>query len=506
MFASLSVRNYRLRFIGGLFGNVGTWMQRTAQDWIVLTLLSDDSGLAVGIVTALQFGPSLFLSTYGGLLADRLDRRKLLIATQVAQAVLAFILGGLVLTHTAQLWHVYVLGFVLGCVTAIDGPVNQTFVSQLVPSDLLVNAIALNSANFNLSRMVGPAAAGLLVAWIGPGWVFIINGASFAATIAALALIRARDLRDTEHVPRQKGQIREGIRYVAHRGDIIVIMVVMGVVSCFGLNGQVTQAVMARNEFGRDAGEYGILGSIFAIGALCGSLMAARRSRTRVRLVVFAALAYGIAYGLSALSPTYWVYALSGVVVGFAMLTLITSANATLQMSVPPQVRGRVMSLYLLVFMGPTPLGSPFIGWVAGAWGPRWSIGVGAIACVAVALWAIVWVKRHWSVEVHVEGGHVLIHNPVSDDAREAVAEAVAEAEAEDAAEAEAAAAGADAGAEPAPGGRVETPGTPIEPADGDGTLRGDPGGAVKPEDHGDGRPAADGGDCQVAGDEPDRG
>ena len=272
-FDSLRFFNYRLWFAGALVANVGTWMQRVAQDWLVLTDLSDESGVAVGITTALQFAPTLFLSAWAGLLADRVDRRKLLVATQIGQGVLAAALGVLVLSGNAQLWHVYVFAGLLGCVSAIDGPVRQTFVGQLVPADKLSNAVGLNSASFNAARLIGPGLAGLLIAWVGTGWVFVINAVSFAATILALTGMRLGELHAMPTAPRgRKGQIRAGLRYVRRRTDIVVIMVVVGVVSTFGLNFQLTSALMARTEFGKGAGEYGILGPVLAIGSLTGAL------------------------------------------------------------------------------------------------------------------------------------------------------------------------------------------------------------------------------------------
>jgi MFS family permease len=304
---------------------------------------------------------------------------------------------------------------VLGVVTAFDAPANQTFVGQLVPSHLLANAVALNAASFNISRMLGPAFAGVLMGAIGAGWVFIVNGVSFAAPITALAMIRARELRLTDRVPRARGQIRAGVAYMARRADIVIIIVVIGVVSCLGLNSQLTMAVMAREQFGRGAGEYGILGSLFAVGALVGALLAARRTRPRVRLVVGAAFAFGVASGVSALAPTYWFYAGWGAVVGLVSLTLITSANATIQLSTPPEMRGRVMSLYMVVFLGSTPVGAPLVGWVAEAWGPRWSIGVGAIASLVVAVGAAAWIRARWHVSLEVTSlipPHVAIVHP----------------------------------------------------------------------------------------------
>jgi len=399
-FHSFRYANYRLWFTGAFVANIGTWMQRVAQDWLVLTVLTDDSGVAVGVTTALQFVPALFLSAWAGLLADRVDRRKLLMATQVGMGVLAGALGLLVMSGSAQLWHVYVFAGLLGCVTAIDGPARQTFVADMVPADRLANAVGLNSASFNAARMIGPGLAGLLIAWVGTGWVFMINAVTFAATIVALARMRVDELQPVPHVARGKGQIREAIRYVRRRSDILVVMVVVGVVSTFGLNFQLTSAVMARTEFGKGPGEYGILGSVLAIGSLSGALLAARRERPRVRLVVGSALAFGVASGVMALMPTYPLYALATIPVGFASLTMLTAANATIQMSTTPAMRGRVLALYIVVFLGATPVGSPIVGWVAETFGARWSIGIGSIASLLVGGAAAVWAIRNWNLEV----------------------------------------------------------------------------------------------------------
>lgn len=399
-FASLRYPNYRLWFAGALVANIGTWMQRVGQDWLVLTDLSDDSGLAVGITTALQFAPTLLLSAWAGLLADRVNRRKLLMCTQAAQGVLAFALGALVLSGHAQLWHVYVFAALLGAVAAIDQPVRQTFVAELVPARRLSNAVGLNSTSFNAARLIGPGLAGLLIAAVGTGWVFVINGVSFAATILALVLMRTSELHPMPVAPRAKGQIREGVRYVRGRSDILVIMAVIGVVSTFGLNFQMTSALMARAEFGKGAGEYGILGSVLAIGSLGGALLAARRERPRVRLVIGAAFAFGVATGVQALMPTFASYAVACIPVGLASLTMLTAANTTIQMSTDPAVRGRVMSLYMIVMLGATPVGSPIVGWIGETFGPRWSIGIGSITALLVSAAAALWARKRWNVQV----------------------------------------------------------------------------------------------------------
>ncbi|WP_298461463.1 MFS transporter [uncultured Cellulomonas sp.] len=408
-FTSLQYFNYRLWFAGALVANIGTWMQRVAQDWLVLTHLTDESGVAVGVVTALQFAPVLFLSVPAGVLADRMDRRLLLVITQAAQAVLALGLGVLVLSDQAELWHVYVFAGLLGAVTAIDGPVRQTFVAEMVPADKLSNAVGLNSASFNAARLIGPGVAGLAIAALGIGWVFVANGVSFVATIVALTRMRSRELHPMPHAKRhEKGQIRAGWAYVRGRSDIVVIMVVVGVVSTFGLNFQLTSALMARTEFGKGASEYGVLGSVLAIGSLTGALLAARRERPRVRLVIGSAMAFGLTSGVMALMPTYLTYAIACVPVGLASLTMMTAANSTIQMSTDPAMRGRVMAIYMMVFLGATPIGSPIVGWVGEQFGARWAIGIGAISSLLVASGAAVWAIRNWHLEVRYR----VLHRP----------------------------------------------------------------------------------------------
>ncbi|MFD6094437.1 MFS transporter [Oerskovia sp. NPDC060338] len=422
-FSSLKYYNYRLWFGSALVANVGTWMQRIAQDWLVLTVLTANSGVAVGVITALQFAPVLALSAWAGVLADRLPRRKMLMATQGASGLLALGLGALVLSGHVELWHVYGFALALGCVSALDGPVRQTFVAEMVPSDKLSNAVGLNSASFNAARLIGPGVAGLLIAAVGTGWVFIINGISFGATIFALSRMRTREMHKLPSASREKGQIREGIRYVRGRSDIIVIMVVLSVVSTFGLNFQLTSAMMARVEFGMGAGEYGMLGSILAIGSLTGALMAARRERPRVRLVIGSAFGFAVATGVMALMPSYTTFALACIPVGFASLTMMTAANTTIQMTTDPVMRGRVMSLYMIVFLGATPVGAPIVGWIAEAYGPRWAIGIGSITALLVSVGAAIWAMRNWKFTVSyrvTQRPHLLVTYPVGGAARRA--------------------------------------------------------------------------------------
>ncbi|MCL1801489.1 MAG: MFS transporter, partial [Promicromonosporaceae bacterium] len=379
-FASLKVHNYRLWFGAALVANIGVWMQRIGQDWVVLTVLTDNSGSAMGVVTALQFLPFLLLSPYAGVLADRLPRRKLLMFTQAGMGFLGFVLGALTLSGHLQLWHVYVLAFCLGAVSALDTPVRQTFVGDLVGTELLPNAVGLNSASFNAARMIGPGVSGLLIAWVGPGWVFLLNGVCFAATVVALSAMNVGELRPQIPNPKEPGQLKVALEYIRNRQDIILIMFVVAMVSIFGLNFQIINALMARVEFGMGAGEFGIVGSVMAIGSLGGALLAARRERPRIALVLGAGLGFAIALGAASLMPTYLTYIMATIPMGFASLTMLTAANATIQTTTNPQLRGRVMAFYMMVFQGATPIGAPLIGWIGEHFGPRWAIMIGSIA------------------------------------------------------------------------------------------------------------------------------
>ena len=394
-FRSLHVPNYRLWASGAIVSNTGTWMQRVAQDWLVLTVLTANSGTAVGITTGLQFAPALLLSPAAGALADRMDRRKLLVATQTASGVLALGLGLLVTAGLAQLWHVYVFALLLGVVSAVDAPARQAFVSELVPNADLPNAVGLNSASFHAGRLIGPGIAGLLIHRLGTGPVFLINAVSFGAVVVSLLRMRTNELRAVPRRERGGHPVRDGLAYVRRRSDIVLTLVIIGMVGTFGLNFQLTTALMARLVFDKGAGEYGLLGSVMAIGSLAGALLGARREHPRLRLVVGSTIAFGVFATISALMPTYELFALSLIPVGLSSLTLMTSANASVQMSTEPAMRGRVMSLYIAVFMGGTPLGSPVIGWVGERFGARWTILIGGIAALATAAAALAWLILH---------------------------------------------------------------------------------------------------------------
>lgn len=389
MFSSLSVRNYRTYWVAGIVSNTGTWMQRTAQDWLVLTGLTDQSGVALGITTGLQFLPSLMLSPWSGLVADRFSKRRVLVIAQSFSGLFALVLGVLVLTGTTQLWHLYLLAFALGVSTAFEGPARQTFVSEMVPPHQITNAVGLNSASFNAGRLLGPAAAGLLIAAIGTGPVFLVNAVSFAATISALLRMRADELQEMPRAPRGRGQIRAGLAYVRSRPDLMVILGVVGTVGMFGLNFQLTMALMATQVFGKGAGEFGLLGSIMAVGTLGGALLAARRTHPTQRLLLTATTIFGVSALVSAAMPNYVLFAVSLVPVGLSALTFMTAANATVQLTTSLEMRGRVMALYMAIFMGGTPVGAPLVGWVGEVLGARASIAVGGVASLLAVLVAV---------------------------------------------------------------------------------------------------------------------
>ena len=393
-FRSLHILNYRIWFIGALVSNIGTWMQRTAQDWLVFDHLTDHDAGAMGVTMALQLGPQLFLAPVAGLAADRYNRKQLLVMTQSLMALLSAGLGILVVLGAAELWHVYVFALLLGMVSALDAPVRQTFVSELVKDELLPNAVALNSASFNVARMIGPAVAGLLTVAVGPGWVFLINTLTFIALLASLAKIPATSLRPLPRAAGGKGRIREGLRYVRFRPDIVVVLVAIFIVGTLGLNFVLFIAAMVGTEFGLDAKAFGLMNSIMALGSVAGALLSARRSKPRLRIIFGAAAGFGLASGLAALAPNYFWFGAALVPVGLFALTMLTSANGYVQATTDAVMRGRVMALYMAIFMGGTPIGAPLVGWVANVAGPRWAMSVAAGSGLVAAAIGLVWVIR----------------------------------------------------------------------------------------------------------------
>jgi MFS family permease len=388
MFSSLRERNYRLFASGQVVSNVGTWMQRVAQDWLVLEL-SGRSPMALGIAAALQFLPTLGLSMWAGMLADRMDKRKLLVVVQAGMGLTGLVLGLLDVTGVVALWHVYLLCLLLGCFSAVDAPVRQSFVSEMVGRAQVTNAVALNSMTFNLARIVGPAVAGVLITWVGTGWVFLLNAVSFGAVIAGLVAMDSARLHVVARMTRQRGQLAEAVRYVRGRPELVVLLVLVFCVSTFGMTFFATLANVAANVFHRSASGYGLLSTLMAVGTLAGSVLAARRSalgRPRMRIVLGGALVFGVLEMVLSVMPTYLLFGLALIPLGGAVITFITAANSTMQLSIAPEMRGRVMGLYMLVFLGGNPVGGPMTGWLAEEFGGRAPFVVGGLISALAAV------------------------------------------------------------------------------------------------------------------------
>jgi MFS family permease len=392
---SLSNYNYRVWAAGALVSNVGTWMQRTAQDWLVLTELTHRNATAVGIVMGLQFGPQLLLLPFTGLVADRSNRRKLLFLTQGLMGLLALGLGVLTLTGAAQLWQVYIFALLLGCVAAFDAPARQTFVSELVPEIQLSNAVALNSTSFNVARLIGPAVAGVLIALVGTGWVFLINAASFVAVLVSIRMLRVADLLPRMPVERTRESLLEGFRYVRQRPDILCVLVMFGLIGTLGINFPIFISTMAVGVFHAGAGEFGALTSMMAIGSVGGALLAARREQPRFAFLILGATMFGVGLALAALMPSYTLFSAMLILVGLSAQTFTATANGAVQLWTTEHMRGRVLAILLAVALGGTPFGAPLVGWVADRFGPRASLALGSVSGFAAALVGAVYVARH---------------------------------------------------------------------------------------------------------------
>jgi MFS family permease len=395
-FRALRIRNYRLYALGGIVSNTGTWMQRVAQDWLVLQLhhgSAAEASTALGLTTGLQFLPILLFSPYAGLVADRMPKQRLLQLTQASMGLVSLLLGVLALTDVVTTPMVFGIAFLFGIGSAFDAPARQSFVSEMVGPDDLTNAVGLNSASFNLARVIGPALSGFLIAALGSGVsatgvVIVLNGISYLAVITALQAMRPHEFAPVARAPRGKGMIRDGVRYVRGRPDLMLIMVAAFFAGTFGMNFQMTSALMATQVFHKGPGEYGLLGTTLAVGSLTGALLGARREgRPRQRLVVLAGLAFGTVEVALGLMPSYLTFALVTPLLGLCLLTMLNAANTTVQLSVSPHMRGRVMALYMMLVMGGTPLGAPVVGWVGAAFGARWTlIGGGGLTVFGVLL------------------------------------------------------------------------------------------------------------------------
>lgn len=389
MFRSLRSFNFRLWTAGALVSNVGTWMQRVAQDWLVLTQLTHHDASDLGIVMGLQFAPQLLLLPWTGSAADRLNQRKLLMATQATMGVLALALGVLTIAGVIQLWQVYAFAFLSGCAAAFDAPVRQVFVAEMVGDKDLPNAVALNSTSSTAAQMIGPALAGLLIAEIGIGWVFILNGLSFGAVLISICFFRLSELHANVRAHRTTAGFMDGLRYVRKHRSLRAILIMLFLIGAFGLNFPIFIATMAVNVFHSDARAFGLLSSIMAMGTISGALLAARQEKPRFASLLAGAAVFGAGCTLAGFAPGYWWFAAALVIVGAAALTFLNGTNSLMQLSTEPAMRGRVMALGVAIALGGTPIGAPITGWVANHFGPRWGLSLGAIAGFAAALVAV---------------------------------------------------------------------------------------------------------------------
>ncbi len=382
-FHSLRIRNYRLYFVAQLISVSGTWMQTVAQAWLVLHLTG--SGVDLGIVVGLQFLPMLLFGPFGGLVADRMNKRRLLYMTQTAGGILALVLGVLVVSHVVQLWQVYLLATLLGMVNVFDNPTRQTFVMEMVGRDELPNAVSLNTVVMNTSRVVGPAIGGVVITVFGLGICFFVNAASYIAVIVGLSMMRSKELHPTQRVVRAKGQIRQGFRYVWRTPSLRNTLLAVAVIGIFAYNFTVTLALLAKVTFHGGVGTYSLLTSCMGIGAVVGGLFAAHRARPTPRLLQVLALVFGGLLAAVALAPTLISAAALIVLMGAASIGFIATANASLQLASEPAMRGRVMALYAMAFLGTTPIGAPLVGAIAQWTSPRIALLIGAVATVVAA-------------------------------------------------------------------------------------------------------------------------
>ncbi len=382
-FASLKIRNYRLYFIGQAISLSGTWMQTIAQDWLVLQITH--SGTQLGIVSAFQFLPILILGPWGGVIADRFSKRKILYVTQVVSAILALTLGLLVAFGLVQIWMVYLLALGLGMVNVINSPTVQTFVPEMVGPEHLQNAVSLNSTEVNLARAVGPAIAGALIVLVGIAWCFIFNAISYIAVLIAFYMMREKELHPIKRAPRKSGQLMEGLRYVRSNPVLFNTLIMMAIIGTFSYEFSIILPLVAQTTFGGNAASYALLVTATGVGSVIGGLYAAGRKKISPRMLVISAFGFGVSLTVAALMPTLALAVALMVVAGLFSINFISLGNITLQMESRPEMRGRVMALWTMAFLGSTPIGGPIIGWIGQHIGPRWGLGVGGVAAIIAA-------------------------------------------------------------------------------------------------------------------------
>ena len=399
-FRSMSVRNYRLYFAGQLISTTGTWMQSIAQAWLVLQITG--SGVALGVTVALQFTPVLLVGAWGGLVADRVDKRRLLVGTQAAAGVLALLLGAVTVLGIVQLWMIFVLALGLGAVNAVDNPARRAFVVEMVGTEHVSNAVSLSSAMFMAARVIGPAIAGLVIAGLGVSWCFFANGVSYSAAVLAFMAMRENEFFVVEPVPKRKGQLREGLRYAWSTPALRLVLVLTAVIGTLAFNFQVVLPLLAKETFSGGAETLGVLYAFMSIGSVIGALVSAHEAQATRRFVLGAAFAFGASLVVAAFAPTLGLELLVLVPVGAAGIAFTAMSNGVLQTECAPEMRGRVAALFTVAFLGSTPIGGPIIGWVSQLLGPRAGLWVGGVATLAVTSAAIAGIRRHREVPRHV--------------------------------------------------------------------------------------------------------
>jgi len=384
-FRSLRLRNFRLFFGGQLISQIGNWLTLIAQALLVLKLT--DSGIALGLLAACQFGPVLFLGAWAGLVADRSDKRKLLIIVQVFAMAQSFALAAIAFMHSPPVAAIYIIAIFGGVATAFDNPARRAFVVEMVPEVDVQNAVSLNSAMMTGSRIVGPALAGLLIHSVGYGWTFAADGISYIAVIVGLALMRTSELRPHTPSPRGKGQVREGFRYVRRMPELFVPLVMMAIVGTFAFNFQTVMPLLVKRTLHGDDTTFTLIYSVISVGSLIGALLSARRSTIEIRDIVRSALAFGVSMMLLALAPNVLAACLIGLLMGVGSITFMTTSTAIVQLRADPSMRGRVLALQAIVFLGSTPIGGPILGWVCQQYGARTGVMVGGVSGVIAAFY-----------------------------------------------------------------------------------------------------------------------
>ncbi len=404
-FRSLHVRNFRLFFSGQLISQTGTWLTMVAQTLLVLKLT--DSGVAIGLLTAFQFGPVLLLGAWAGSVADRSDKRKLLIRMQTLAMVQSLVFAAVVFSGQATVAVIYALAFAQGVITAFDNPARRAFVVEMVPDDMVANAVSLNSTVMTGSRIVGPAAAGLLVVTVGFGWAFLLDGLSYLAVIYGLLLMRSEELHPSTPTAKGRGQVREGLRYVRSKPDLFVPLVMMAAIGTFAFNFQVTIPLLVTGPLGGGEGTFTVLFSVLSLGSMVGALWTARRTEVDGRQIIVAAAGFGVTMLLLAVAPTLWASFPAAVLLGIASIAFMTTSTAIVQMRAAPEYRGRVLALQAMVFLGSTPIGGPTVGLIIDAFGPRAGVAVGGLACLGAAAWGHRALGRAAGEAVPVDGEDV---------------------------------------------------------------------------------------------------